>query len=107
MWSGPDGYLTPDQFLDHLTVIKNNQVGTKNKKTTRWATPSPPPCPPPHPHSRSRDPIQPTHRGDQRIFSLHVFVSTTNILRQNMKERSGKIRSSPSSLPPRGRTPTQ
>ena len=22
MWSGPDGYLRPDQFLDHLTVIK-------------------------------------------------------------------------------------
>ena len=20
-WSGPDGYLRPDQFLDHLTVI--------------------------------------------------------------------------------------
>ena len=25
MWSGPDGYLRPDQFLDHLTVIKNEQ----------------------------------------------------------------------------------
>ena len=23
MWSGPDGYLRPDLFLDHLTVIKN------------------------------------------------------------------------------------
>ena len=22
MWFGPDGYLRPDQFLDHLTVIK-------------------------------------------------------------------------------------
>ena len=22
MWSGPDGYLRPDQFLDHLMVIK-------------------------------------------------------------------------------------
>ena len=47
MWSGPDGYLRPDQFLDHLTVIKISDFkktylihqlyhGVKTIKGTHW-----------------------------------------------------------------------
>ena len=39
MWFGPVrlGYLKPDQFLDHLTVIRNTDI--KNKKINVFFTP--------------------------------------------------------------------
>ena len=35
-WSGPDGYLSPVQFLDHLTVIIiQNEVGLGGSPTIK------------------------------------------------------------------------